>query len=115
MNKHEGQQGDLFGAKPPASYSLYDGNPPAQKHSATSRAAAAQIKQKIGPLHLQIIKFLTEHPRGATDEQMQAEIPMGANTQRPRRVELTQLGRVVDSGRRERGASRREAVVWVLV
>lgn len=106
-----GAMRDLFGD---TSYDLYGGEPPSQTHSATSRAAAAQIKQRIGPMHLQIIKYLTEHPHGATDEQMQAAIPMGANTQRPRRVELTKLGRVVDSGRCERGASRREAVVWVL-
>lgn len=106
-------QSDMF-EQPSGSYALYDGNPPSQRHSATSRAAASRIKKRIGPLHLQIIKFLTEHPLGATDEQMQAEIPMGANTQRPRRVELTQLGRVVDGGRRKLTASKREAVVWVI-
>jgi len=102
-------ESDLFG------YSLYGGKPPSQKHSDTSRAAADRIKKRIGPLHAEIIKFLTANPRGATDEEMQDAIPMPANTQRPRRVELTQMGRVVDSSHRKLTESKREAVVWVLL
>ena len=104
MNK----QYDLFG------YPLYDGEPPSQKHSDTSRAAASQIKHKIGPLHHQIMDYLERNPQGATDERMQSDIPMAANTQRPRRVELTQLGRVIDAGRRDVTRARRAAVVWTL-
>lgn len=105
-----GEQRDLFGD----SYTLYDGRPPAQKHSETSRAAASRIRKRIGPLHREIIAFLTSTVRGATDEEMQAAIPMAANTQRPRRIELTQLGAVVDSGGRKLTRSRRHAVVWAL-
>jgi len=100
-------QDDLFG------YSMYGGSPPAQRHSDTSKAAAESIRQKIGPLHIEILNFLAGRA-GATDEQMQAQIPMAANTQRPRRVELTQMGRVVDSTRRDLTRSRRQAVVWML-
>lgn len=99
---------DLFG------YDLYGGEPPSQKHSDTSRKAANRIRHRIGPLHVEIIGFLTTNPRGATDEEMQTGIPMPANTQRPRRVELTQMNRVVDSGRRKLTKSRREAVIWVV-
>jgi hypothetical protein len=111
-----GRMKDLFGdiPMPDPGYGFYDGNPPAQKHSKTSRAAATRIKKRIGPLHAEILLFLTNNPHGATDEEMQAQIPMPANTQRPRRVELTQDGRVVDSGRAKLTRSRREAVIWVL-
>jgi hypothetical protein len=109
MTMSTDKQPDLFG-----DYTLYDGRPPSQKHSDTSRAAADRIRHRIGPLHREIIAFLTNAVQGATDEQMQADIPMPANTQRPRRVELTQEGIVMDSGRRKLTDSRREAVVWIL-
>jgi hypothetical protein len=98
---------DLFG------YPHYDGNPPSQRHSDTSRAAADSIRKRVGPLHVEIIEFLAGCA-GATDEEMQGGIPMPANTQRPRRVELTQMGRVIDSGRRRATKSRRQAVIWAL-
>lgn len=99
---------DLFG------YNLYGGEPPSVSHSKTSKAAANQIKKRIGPLHLKIIQYLMDCPDGATDEKMQIEIPMGANTQRPRRRELELLGRIKDSGKRELTRSKREAVIWIL-
>jgi hypothetical protein len=101
-------QRDLFGNLP------YGGEPPSQRHSDTSRAAAAQIKKRIGPLHHQLIAFL-HNVGGATDEEMQTGIPMAANTQRPRRCELQAIDRIEDSGMRRLTRSRREAVVWRLV
>ncbi len=95
-------------------YPLYGGEPPSVRHSETSRAAAAGIKKKIGPLHTKIIAFLIARQQGATDEEMQDDIPMRPNTQRPRRVELTQMGRVMDSGRRKPTDSKRDAVIWVI-
>jgi hypothetical protein len=103
------EQKDLFG------YPLYGGKPPSQKHSETSRAAAERIKSRIGPLHAEVVEFLKSHAGGATDEEMQRDIPMPANTQRPRRVELTEMGRIVDSNRRKLTRSKRHAVVWVLL
>jgi hypothetical protein len=99
---------DLLGHRMP-----YAGEPPSQRHSDTSRAAAAAIKKRIGPLHLEILDFLATG--GATDEEMQISIPMAANTQRPRRCELTAMGRIEDSGLRRLTKSRREAVIWRLV
>ena len=72
------KQTDLFGELP------YGGEPPSQRHSDTSRAAAERIKKRIGPLHLKVLNFLSA-VGGATDEEMQQHIPMAANTQRPRR------------------------------
>lgn len=92
----------------------YGGRAPSVRHSETSRAAAESIRKRIGPLHMEIIGFLTCNPRGATDEEMQTQIPMPANTQRPRRRELEIIGRVMDSARRRLTRSKRLAVVWVL-
>jgi transcription initiation factor IIE alpha subunit len=49
---------------------------------------------------------------GATDEEMQAELEMSPNTQRPRRVELARRGMIVESGTTRRTASGRMATVW---
>jgi len=94
-------------------YDLFGGDPPAVRHSPTSRAAAAAIRPRINALHMQVIRYLRGCD-GATDEEMQAAIPMSANTQRPRRRELELMGEVVDSGRVRLTASRRLAVVWKL-
>jgi hypothetical protein len=94
-------------------YDLFGGEPPAQRHSPTSQAAASAIKPRINALHLAVIRYLRGCD-GATDEEMQAGIPMNPNTQRPRRVELTLRGEVVDSGRVRMTHSRRLAVIWVL-
>lgn len=104
---------DLFGFKP------YQDMPPHQRHSETSKAAAASIKDRRGPSHRKILDYLRAARErgflGATDEQMQDRIPMIANTQRPRRVELVQWGYVKDSGRLWHTKSGEWAVVWELV
>jgi hypothetical protein len=102
------RQSDLFG------YDLYGGEPPAQRHSATSQEAAASIKQRIGPLHASILAWLRNHPLGGSDERIARELNMGQNTFRPRRRELQLMGRVVDSGRTELTEARRSAVIWRL-
>jgi hypothetical protein len=107
---------DLLGDQPYEDWhEPYGGDPPSVSHSETSQAAARQIKKRVGPLHLVIIKFLTDNPHGATDEEMQIRIPMPANTERPRRRELELLGRVADSGRRKLTSTGRMAVVWALI
>lgn len=50
---------------------------------------------------------------GATDEELQTALSMGASTQRPRRVELVNGGFVFDSNRRRPTQSGRAAVIWV--
>jgi len=103
-------QRDLFG------YSLkqqpYNGAPPYQTHSDTSREAAARIKYRVGTLHREIIEYLKA--RDATDEEMQEDLRMAANTQRPRRRELELMGYVEDGGKRRIVQSGRMAVVWKL-
>lgn len=89
-------------------------DPPAQRHSPTSVAAAQSMKGKLGPLHTKIFNYLYDHPEGATDEKMQDALQMAQNTQRPRRVELERAGRIKDSGRYDLTKSRRKATVWVV-
>lgn len=91
---------------------LYDGRPPAQA-SDTSRAAADQITASTGKLRAQTLAWIADAgDEGLTDEQGIARSGLAANTWRPRRVELVQAGRVVDSGARRRTRSGRFAVVW---
>jgi hypothetical protein len=92
---------------------LYQGHPPAQVHSPTSVAAARAAEPRAGTARARVLDVLRAHPEGLTDEQIQTELDMSASTQRPRRVELVQLGLVRDSGRTALTASKHRAVVWV--
>ena len=87
---------------------------PYQKHSETSKAAADEIKPSAGTQRHTLYGWLYEHGP-ATDEQMQDGIPMTANAQRPRRVELVRMGLVRDSGEKRKTRSGRSAVVWEVV
>lgn len=87
---------------------------PYQRHSRTSRAAAESIEPKTGTKRAVVLAFLRGRgPAGATDDEMQREIPMGANTQRPRRVELLAARLIRDSGNERNTAGGDAAVVWV--
>ena len=87
---------------------------PFQRRSATSRAAALSVEPKTGTQRAIVLAFLRGcGSSGATDEQMQAQIPLSANTQRPRRVELVQARLVVDSGLTKTTQSGHGAVLWV--
>lgn len=52
-------------------------------------------------------------PEGLTDDELQRKLGLDGNTQRPRRRELEQAGRIQAKGTRQT-ASGRSAVVWVL-
>ena len=84
-----------------------------QKHSPTSLAAAESIKPRVGPMHRLVLEHLSFFA-GATDEELQGDLDMLANTQRPRRRELQLWGLIVDSGKTRATRSGRQAVVWVL-
>jgi hypothetical protein len=87
---------------------------PYQRRSVTSRAAAVSVEPRTGTQRAIVLAFLRGCGTvGATDEQMQALIPLGANTQRPRRVELVRARLVVDSGTVRSTATGSPASVWV--
>lgn len=105
-----GRMRELFAAE----QRPYNGAAPFQKHSETSTEAAKGIEKKIGPLHQKILEWLKNHPAGATDERLCAELDLEGNTLRPRRRELELMKKIFNSGRTEATQSGRQAVVWVL-
>jgi len=97
---------DLFG--------FLEGLPPtAQPHSPTSQEAARAIEPAAETLRRQVLDTIRASADGMTDEEIQQQIRMGSNTERPRRRELQLAGLVTDSGRTRKTASGRKAVVWV--
>jgi len=88
---------------------------PYQRHSGTSLEAAVRISRRRGgsPRLRGLVLAALRGSRGLTDEELQQQLAMNPSTERPRRVELVKLGRVVDSGARRPTLSGRAAVVWV--
>jgi transcription initiation factor IIE alpha subunit len=90
-----------------------DASVPYQTHSATSHAAAREIKPKAATRRQKVYAYLADRgAAGATDEEIQIALEMNPSTQRPRRIELIRLGRVIDSGERRETTSGRKATVW---
>lgn len=87
--------------------------PAHQFGSATSLAAAISISGKQNSMHARILRYLAE-TGGATDEEMAIALDLKQSTQRPRRCELIEAGKVRDSGMTKKTASKRSAVIWVL-
>ena len=92
---------------------LFD--PPAQAHSETSKAAARSIRPDASRLREAVYgALLAAGTTGLTDEEMQERIPMQPSTQRPRRIELIERGKVIASGRTRPTRSGRAATVWIV-
>ena len=71
------------------------------------------MRGRAGTLRATIYRWLLERPDwGATDEEGQEALGMEGNTYRPRRVELQEVGLVVDSKTTRLTKNRRRAVVW---
>lgn len=93
--------------------SLFD-DPPAQRHSPTSVAAAEAIRAAMPALRRRVLDALTEAgDRGLTDEEGIDTTGLSPSTYRPRRVELCERGQAKDSGRTRKVRSGKQAVVWV--
>lgn len=95
----------------------YRGEHPHAAGSDTSAAAAKSVsKVRSKTLRKKLFEHLLQTQMdgnvGLTDEEMQRQLGMQPNTQRPRRRELVELGAVADSGQRRKTASGRSAVVW---
>lgn len=81
------------------------------KRSATSKQAAVDIGSARETLREKVYLFLkTNGP--STDEAIQLGLNMNPSTQRPRRIELVEQGRVKDTGGKWRTISGRAASVW---
>ena len=84
--------------------------PPHQRHSDTSRMAAASVAPSFSGVRLQVLRAISRH--SLTDEQGQSIVGMTGNSYRPCRVTLMDAGYVEDTGSRRKTASGRTAVVW---
>jgi hypothetical protein len=84
-------------------------------HPETSREAAADVFRKLGAKHARVLEaFENTGPEGMTDMALDARYAGQSPTLRPRRVELTRKGLIVDSGRCAESPGGRRAIVWVL-
>ena len=92
---------------------LFAAQAPSVNGSPTSAAAADSLTPAtLTAMQRRVYEFLKwRGATGATDEEMQLEIPMPASTQRPRRVELARKGLIVEGGTR-RTTSGRMAWIW---
>jgi hypothetical protein len=93
------------------------GRPPAQRHSATSKAAASAIEPKAGTLRGQVLACIRAAGlEGRTDEECQEVLGMNPSTQRPRRIELQGAGLIVPApGVTRKTTSGRKAKVFVAI
>lgn len=85
---------------------------PYQRHSDTSKAAAAGAAPGAKTLRMAVLRFLKQRKSGATDLEIQEHLAMDGNMERPRRRELVLAGLVRDSGKRRLTPSLRKSVVW---
>lgn len=83
------------------------------KDSETSRDAAKALEadqNRLTDMHLRLMRaYKDAGKRGLTDPEMQAKLVMNGSTQRPRRVELAQKGKIRKTGERRNGCA-----VWVM-
>tara|TARA_R110000765_G_scaffold99317_1_gene186503 strand:+ start:1085 stop:1456 length:372 start_codon:yes stop_codon:yes gene_type:complete len=86
---------------------------PFQRHSDTSKAAAAALRGSQTLRALVYEAIASSGDRGMTDPEAQAHLGLSGSTQRPRRVRLVELGLVRDSGNRRASEARRLCTVWV--
>lgn len=80
------------------------------EHPETSVQAAARFLGKSGGARRRVMAALAEIDH--TDEELQRDLRMPANTQRPRRVELVDWGLVEPTSARRRGVSGSWSTVW---
>ncbi len=112
MSEHQGTLFDLSDEPGPGAYGRRRLGVP-YSNPTTSKATAESVKPDTNRQRARVRAYLIHRGKdGATDEEMQAHIPMNASTQRPRRVELVTAGEVVDSGRKRPTASGHPAIVW---
>lgn len=82
-------------------------------HPSTSREAALHAMPRSGTQRLRVLEAIVECPR--TDDELQRDLRMSGNSERPRRVELVEGGWIEPSGETRRTLSGDEdAIVWRL-
>ena len=87
----------------------------APKLPETSLEAKESQKDKA-PVDREIIMgHMKKHPRGTTCDRLEAVLGMSHQTASARINDLARAGRVVDSGRREKTRTGRNAICWKVV
>lgn len=87
-------------------------NPPAQRHSSTSRAAAKAIKDHAPSIRERVYALIA-YAGPISDQQIATTLNLAENTVRPRRVELVAEGLVRAAPDVVRTASGRQATAWI--
>jgi hypothetical protein len=77
----------------------------------TSKDAAVAVAGSAAQLREQVYDLIAANPQGLTDEEIQIKLGMKGNTQRPRRWELSETGRIIKHGTRK-VKSGKQAIVW---
>ena len=102
-------------------YELYDGKPPHERGSETSRDAAVSMIEASDSLRSRVYRVLVSRgEKGATDDQLERTLHVETGRRQrhqtisARRRELVLLGLVRDSGQTRLTSSAREATVWVV-
>ena len=79
--------------------------------SPTSQASAEAIKPDAGRLRAKVLTAISGYC-GLTDEEGIEATGIAPSTYRPRRIELVEQGKVIDSGQTRLTRAGRKAVVW---
>lgn len=88
---------------------------PSYRARARSREARDHNRPNAATERERVLSLLRDRgDHGATDQEMQTELQMSGNTQRPRRKELEKAGKVIDSGRTRKTSSGCSATVWIV-
>lgn len=94
-------------------YRMYNGIPPHVSGSDTSFGAATCIARHIDNLHDRITTFI-DQIGGATCDEVERLLGLSHQTASARIRELTQLGRLRDSGERRKTRTGRNARVYTI-
>lgn len=86
----------------------------AQRHSATSVAAARSMTQIAPTLRDRVLRFI-ESAGPVTDEEIAVTLGLNPSTARPRRIELVADGLVMAAPETRPTAAGRAATAWIAV
>ncbi len=89
---------------------IYRGEAPHVETDTSIEAAGSIGFSQRTKLQMRVLEAIRQQAR--TDEELQRDLGMAANTERPRRRELALLGLIEDTGKRRRTRSGRHAIVW---
>lgn len=81
-------------------------------HPETSHDAADEIESVSGRQRRIVYLAIAQAENGMTDEEIQRATGLNPSSERPRRVELCDAGKVVDSGTTRPTSAKRKAIVW---